>query len=232
MDDANGHSISAMSDAELIAEMRHVDCCPVRLKSVRTEFYTRYVDGLHAHCAYVHGSRLASEDDRIELVDNIFVAFFQTGIARFNTAVARSEKDMTKLIRFWLAKKARWMLDTRSVNVTNRETTLIDPDTIRVSGGNQDDECCARLSAQQRQLKRPKEKLSSLLQRMDEKERDILITSFGYYDVERDTFLVPRDVRSHLCERWGFRNHNSLVKFRRRKVAWIKEQMTERVQVA
>lgn len=232
MDESNGHGVSAMTDAQLINGMCDPGCGPEHLRLLRGELYTRYAPGLHAHCIHKYGDYLSNEELRLEFVDDVLMAFFRTGVRRFNLSVAASEEEIPKLIRCWLARIAKWQFLSRLKQVRLEEISSIDLETAGPTPGSTIGECVDRLSQQQQQFRQMQEHLAAVISKMGERVRDVVYTSFKFYDGEKNKFLIPSDVQQQLCERWGFRNHNTLIKFRTRSITRIKIEMTERVEVA
>ncbi|HEV2295265.1 MAG TPA: hypothetical protein VGR35_15540 [Tepidisphaeraceae bacterium] len=60
-------------------------------------------------------------------------------------------------------------------------------------------------------------RLEQALAELDERARDVLLTSYQHLD-QAGEFKLPEHVRTALCERCNFKNGNALVKFRSRKI--------------
>jgi hypothetical protein len=61
-------------------------------------------------------------------------------------------------------------------------------------------------------------RLRGALTRRDERTREVLLTSYLHFDQTSGEFQLPDEVRDALCKQWNFKNGNSLVKFRSRKI--------------
>jgi DNA-directed RNA polymerase specialized sigma24 family protein len=62
------------------------------------------------------------------------------------------------------------------------------------------------------------DRLREALANLDDRSRDVLLTSYRHQDQTSGEFKLPNDVRTELCRRCNFSNGNSLVKFRSRKI--------------
>lgn len=65
-------------------------------------------------------------------------------------------------------------------------------------------------------------RLKQAIQTLDDRARDVLLTSAPYVDIASGDFLLPEDVRIELCNRCGFKSANALVRYRLRKVAELR----------
>lgn len=67
-----------------------------------------------------------------------------------------------------------------------------------------------------------KQKLGNLLAGLEEKDRDILTTSFSHVDGESGKFVLPPEERDRLCRQYDFANPNALCQYRKRKIAELR----------
>jgi DNA-directed RNA polymerase specialized sigma24 family protein len=61
---------------------------------------------------------------------------------------------------------------------------------------------------------------------MGDRARDVLLTSFQHIDLETGEFHLPLEVREQLCSRCQFNSANAMVKFRTRKMAELRSQLS------
>ncbi len=221
---AQNAGLSGKTLLELIRLVGQKESEPLVAKQALAVLYERYAKDIYAYCVNRWGHWIRDPDSLTEMVDEAFLAFFESATT-FNFSGVKDAEHLHRRFRLYLAKRAGWALkDKHRGDADWAETILLGPSDLDTSSGHS--------------VKEPKASYSQLLKldavfyRLSEKERDVIRTCIQYYDKDERRFYVPPEIQLALCKTWGFSEWNSLVKCRTRAIAKLRSEIADVANVA
>jgi hypothetical protein len=217
MSGTQSRPLSGISDADLVRFASTSGAGACSPMNALGELYRRYAPALYAHCVSLYGNEFFTPEEVKCFVGQVFLRF-QRYADQFDPAVAQSPSDLPKLIRFWLAKQAKWAIGEHRVEAENKEAACADIDVLELPTA----------AVQHRRSKRFLDRLRRLkhvLRSWPAKDRDIIMTSFRHRDPETGLFHLPETEQERLRITWGFTSNNSLLKYRNRRVEDLRATM-------
>jgi hypothetical protein len=182
-------------------------------------FYDRFIRRVYAYCKRTMDGQLPSNTTLVDFTSRVFQRLSRD-LHRLKLSATASIEDIERLVLAFFHRQAEWALaDVRE----EEEPDEVPPeflDAARTRG---------RWRGQPPSSKylQGKNRLRLLFAGLDDKDRDILHTSFSHVDLVTGKFTLPESERDRLCRDWKFASPNALSQYRKRKIAQLKTALSD-----
>jgi hypothetical protein len=227
--------LAGKSDVELFGLMKGLGRTTPRGKAAFGEFYNRHSDGVRRHVMAVHRSVVRCEDDLDEFIQLVFLRFWQYSLPVFDPSVAKTEAEIPKLVRWWLAQaslrvKQHWHDKDFPLSATRAG---IEPEECV---GSAHKSILAALAATEDvgspERQEVERRFAAGLAALGQRERDVLLSCYRYFDKESRECRVEKAVRMQICTELGFNNWAAVRKCKERAEKRLRATLLNQVKVA
>jgi hypothetical protein len=204
-------------------------------KAAFGEFYRRYAGGVRKHVLAVHRSVVKCDDDLNEFVQLVFVRFWEYSLPVFDASVAKTPEEIPKLIRWWLANAAlriRQHWSDKQVPVPAARLGIDPEHSIGSTHASILDALAAREDDGSPEWLELERRFVAGLASLGQRERDVLLSCYRYFDESSGECRVEAEVRAKICAELRFNNWAAVRKCKERAEKKLRRALLNQAKVA